>query len=129
MNLGWLDVCLRVTDVSDSRRFYAHLGFEAVDGDEDQGWLVMVNGESRIGLFTLEYMGNVPFSLNFRGGDVESVATSLQKAGYSLEKPLKKSTEGVSATILDPDGHHVFLDAMHNEVKPIAPKQTVTDSD
>src|SRR5947209_4080791 len=105
MNLGWLDVCLRVTDVSASREFYEKLGFQRVEGEDETGWAVMTNGEARIGLFEQQYM-ETEFSLNFRGGDIPGISRELTGNGISFHKAITGSPErGYSATLHDPDGH------------------------
>ena len=51
MKLGAFSVSLNVTDLAASKSFYAELGFEPFAGDETQGWLMLRNGETVIGLF------------------------------------------------------------------------------
>ena len=118
MNLGWLDVCLRVADVATSRKFYEGLGFKRVEGDDDEGWAVVVNGESRLGLFSATFMGEDAFSLNFRGGDVIANGAALAAAGYTFEsEPAPGKFGGGSAKLRDPDGNLIFLDTAPNETK------------
>lgn len=120
MNLGWLDVCLRVQDARISREFYEKLGFHRVEGDDAEGWAVMVCGESRIGLYEAKHMEGDPFSLNFRGGDVAANATELESKGLSLEGSLFVSHQGgASARLRDPDGHMIFLDTAPGETKKV----------
>ena len=87
MNLGWLDVCLRIENVARSRQFYEGMGFTRVEGDDAEGWAVVVQGESRIGLFEPQFMGDQQFSLNFRGGDVLANSAELEAKGYSFLEP------------------------------------------
>ncbi|MBX3095418.1 MAG: VOC family protein [Fimbriimonadaceae bacterium] len=120
MDLGWLDVCLRVADVSHSRRFYESLGFVRVEGDDNEGWAVVVHGESRIGLYESQHVGDVPITLNFRGGDVLSVSDHLKAMGATFTvEPVAHARGGASATVLDPDGHPIFLDAAAGETKKV----------
>src|SRR5215217_5749732 len=51
MKLGAFSVSLAVKDIAASRDFYEKLGFEQVMGDQAQGWLILRNGETTIGLF------------------------------------------------------------------------------
>ena len=51
MELGAFSVSLSVADIEKSRAFYAALGFAAIGGEADQGWLIMRNGSTTIGLF------------------------------------------------------------------------------
>ena len=118
MDLGWLDVCLRVADVAVSRAYYEGLGFRPVEGDDAQGWAVMVNGEARIGLYEAVHMEGDAFSLNFRGGDVVAIAADLKAKGYAFHKDLHLSNQGgASARLMDPDGHAIFFDCAPGESK------------
>ncbi len=51
MQLGAFSLSLNVKDIQASRAFYEQLGFEAFMGDAAQGWLILRNGTSVIGLF------------------------------------------------------------------------------
>ena len=51
MKLGAFSVSLNVKDIAASREFYGKLGFEAIGGDAEQGWLILRNGGCAIGLF------------------------------------------------------------------------------
>ena len=50
MELGNFSVSLAVKDLAASRAFYQKLGFEARFGDPAQGWLILQNGTTTIGL-------------------------------------------------------------------------------
>lgn len=118
MDLGWLDVCLAVQDVRVSRPFYEGLGFHRVEGDDAEGWAIMVGGESRIGLYEPQHMEGDKVCLNFRGGDVPALAAALRDQGYRFAKDVHGSNQGgFSARLLDPDGHSIFLDAAPGETK------------
>jgi hypothetical protein len=48
--------------------------------------------------------------LNFRNGDLEVIATSLQTTGVRFEKRLAQAKDGSkSALIRDPDGNAIYL--------------------
>lgn len=118
MELGWLDVCLRVVDVARSREFYAKLGFVRVEGDDEQGWAVVVNGEHRIGLFEATFMGDDSHSINFRGGDVMAIGAHLIELGVEFETlPKMGRSGGASASLRDPDGNLIFFDTGSGEQK------------
>jgi predicted lactoylglutathione lyase len=119
MNIGWLDVCLRVSSVANSREFYSVLGFRHVEGDDAEGWAVMANEEARIGLFEAKHMGANAFTLNFRGGEVESVVAALSSGGFDFVSEPLFTERGASATIKDPDGHVLFFDSMVGETKKV----------
>lgn len=118
MDIGWLDVCLRVKDVRASREFYEGLGFHRVEGDEAEGWAVVVSGEARIGLYEPKHMEGDGFCLNFRGGNVRAITDDLKNRSYAFAKELYESSEGgASARLKDPDGHTIFFDTAPGETK------------
>ena len=51
MNLGAFSLSLAVKDIALSRAFYEKLGFSKMGGDQSQGWLILKNGQTIIGLF------------------------------------------------------------------------------
>ena len=119
MELGWLDICLRVEAVAQSRPFYEALGFRRVEGADEEGWAVMVNVAARIGLYEAKHMPDAPFCLNFRGGDVVRTSKVLENLGIEFQKPLVVTDSGgASATCLDPDGYTIFFDTLPGETMP-----------
>jgi catechol 2,3-dioxygenase-like lactoylglutathione lyase family enzyme len=117
MELGKLDVCLRVADARRSLEFYSGLGFKQVEGDTEEGWVVVANGFARIGLFESKFMGDTPFYLNFRGGHVTNLTRELTASGNSFEGEPKLRDNGCgSARLRDPDGHLIFLDTAPGEI-------------
>ena len=59
MQLGAFSVSLSVSDLDASRAFYEALGFQAVGGMAEEGWLILRNGDSVIGLFQGMFEGNM----------------------------------------------------------------------
>lgn len=115
MHLGRLDVCLRVASVEVSRSFYEKLGFQRVEGQDVEGWAVMVQGLARLGLFEAKYMSN-SLSLNFRGGHIEEIIQELSENGIELlNAPVFKERGAGSASFCDPDGNLIFLDSSTEE--------------
>jgi catechol 2,3-dioxygenase-like lactoylglutathione lyase family enzyme len=51
MELGAFSVSLAVKDITASAAFYEKLGFRPVGGNLKQNWLVLRNGDAKIGLF------------------------------------------------------------------------------
>ncbi len=51
MELGAFSVSLNVSDIARSKAFYETFGFTVFHGEEEQGWLIMKNGDTVIGLF------------------------------------------------------------------------------
>lgn len=111
MNLGTFSVSLAVKDIAASRRFYEAFGFTRLDGDESQNWLILENGDAKIGLFQGMFEGNI---LTFNPSDVRSVQKNLKAQGISFQLEADESTTGPAhATLIDPDGNAILLD-QHN---------------
>jgi catechol 2,3-dioxygenase-like lactoylglutathione lyase family enzyme len=120
MDLGAFSVSLAVKDLAASRAFYEKLGFTAFHGDADQGWLVLHNGQTVIGLFQGMFERNI---LTFNPGwdqsaqprdpftDVRELQRRLREAGLAFDQEADESTTGPASFILtDPDGNQVFVD-------------------
>lgn len=120
MNLGWCDFCLRVKNVATSRQFYSDLGFWRVEGSDEVGWAVVTNGELRLGFFEAQFMDEDVVSLNFRGGDIAGIVSSLREKGLSFERA-KLVDGGGSASLRDPDGYSIFFDTEPGEIKKMDP--------
>ncbi len=115
MELGRLDVCLRVADVATSRQFYEQLDFHRVEGGDDEGWAVMVQGDARIGLFETQFMKNDCVSLNFRGANIPQLVSELSAKQISfVGEPKLLDANGGSFSVRDPDGFQIFFDS-HDE--------------
>ncbi len=50
-DLGIFSLSLAVKDLAVSRAFYEKIGFHQIAGEQDQGWVIMRNLNSVIGLF------------------------------------------------------------------------------
>ncbi len=120
MPLGAFSVSLAVKDLDASRAFYQRLGFEAVFGEPDQGWQIMRNGSTTIGLFAGMFERNI---LTFNPGwdtdarplddylDVRQLQERLEAAGMEFESKADPATTGpASFVVVDPDGNPVLVD-------------------
>lgn len=120
MELGNFSVSLSVQNLAASRAFYEALGFAAVGGEPDQGWLVLANGPARIGLFQGMFEGNI---LTFNPGwspsaqpleeftDVRDIQRHLTAQGIALTTQADEASDGPAHLILsDPDGNVIMLD-------------------
>ena len=120
MELGAFSVSLAVKDLQASRAFYEKLGFSAMGGDAAQGWLILKNGSTVIGLFQGMFEKN---TLTFNPGwdqaaqplasftDVREIQTSLDAEGVDITTRADPDTTGPAHIILsDPDGNVVMLD-------------------
>jgi catechol 2,3-dioxygenase-like lactoylglutathione lyase family enzyme len=119
MELGWCDVCLRVSSATASVVFYQKLGFHVVEGG-GEGWAVVTNGDLRLGLFEHQFMDDSTVTLNFRGGDVFAIAEELKAKELTFSKgPVRGASGGCSGTLLDPDGYQLFFDTAPGETKKV----------
>ena len=110
--LGRFDLCLTVKDVRKSAKFYQMLGLEQVEVNLDENWIVLAQGNLRLAL----YQGQInEITLNFRGGDVLKIGSSLKELGFTFEKEPVSTEEGASATLRDPDGFLIFFDTHISE--------------
>lgn len=120
MKLGAFSISLNVKDIAVSKAFYAKLGFEPFGGDEAQGWLILRNGETVIGLFGGFLPGN---TMTFNPGwdqniqeletfdDVRDIQKQLKADGLEFMTEADETTTGpASFMITDPDGNHILVD-------------------
>lgn len=128
MKLGAFSVSLAVTDINKSKVFYEHLGFEAIGGDIEQGWLIMRNDSSTIGLFQGMFEKNL---LTYNPGwnqdcseqseftDIRDIEKHLNEKGIDVIQPVTagdsengsdNNTGPGNMTIADPDGNLILID-------------------
>lgn len=121
MQLGAFSVSLTVKDIQASLDFYQKLGFAALPGcDPSNGWAMIKNGETVIGLFQGMFEKNI---LTFNPGwdqaaqdvnpftDVRELQKHLKSQGVKLETEADEAGEGpASFTLLDPDGNPILID-------------------
>ncbi|MBI5668276.1 MAG: VOC family protein [Chloroflexi bacterium] len=108
MNLGTFSVSLAVKDIKASREFYEKLGFEVFDGKEEDNWLMLRNGTTKIGLFQGMFEDNI---LTFNPTDVRGIQKALKAQGITFTLEADESTTGPAhATLLDPDGNAILID-------------------
>lgn len=120
MQLGNFSVSLAVKDIEASKLFYEKLGFTVVGGDQSQNWLVMKNGDHKIGLFQGMFDKNI---LTFNPGwnsdaqkletftDVRELQHQLKNRGVELISEADESSTGpASFMIADPDGNTILVD-------------------
>lgn len=120
MELGAFSVSLAVKDIEASRSFYEKLGFSTMGGDQSQGWLILKNGSTVIGLFQGMFEENI---LTFNPGwdqsasplasfpDVRDVQKSLDAQGITITTRADTNSSGPAHIVLsDPDGNVIMLD-------------------
>ena len=120
MNLGAFSVSLSVKDLEESKAFYEKLGFSVSGGDPAQNWLILKNGDHKIGLFHGMFEGNI---LTFNPGwdqnagkldsftDVRDLQRELRAQGMEFQAEADESTSGPAYFIIaDPDGNVIYVD-------------------
>ncbi len=120
MALGAFSVSLAVKDLAASKSFYETLGFEAMGGDADQGWLILKMGDTVLGLFQGMFDKNM---LTFNPGwsqaaqalddfeDVRDVHARLTAAGIETMQENGLDGDGVASfATVDPDGNPILID-------------------
>lgn len=120
MQLGAFSISLSVADLQASRAFYEALGFEAFAGDAGQGWLILRNGATVIGLFQGMFERNM---LTFNPGwdqearplaaftDIRQLQARLKDKGLAFASEADPDSHGPASFLLhDPDGNPVLVD-------------------
>jgi lactoylglutathione lyase len=120
MTLGSFSISLTVKDIRASKTFYETLGFVEAGGNIDQGWLILRQGETVIGLFHGMFEKNM---LTFNPGwnqqcetltefeDVRALQARLKKAGLEVGDDIEAGSTGPASFFLtDPDGNPILID-------------------
>jgi len=120
MDLGAFSVSLTVKDLAASRAFYEKLGFSVTGGVAEQGWLILRNGTTTIGLFAGMFDQNI---LTFNPGwnpdatprdtftDVRQLHAAAKEAGFATTQEAGLDGDGPGSFVLvDPDGNPVLID-------------------
>ena len=121
MDLGIFSISLTVKDLAASKAFYEKLGFAQTGGDQEANYLIMVNGETMIGLFHGMFEKNI---LTFNPGvtlegrqlesftDVRDIEHTLRERGVDLTQDTAEAGESGPAHIVleDPDGNPILID-------------------
>ena len=120
MVLGNFSVSLAVKDLEASRQFYDKFGFSTWGGDAKQGWLILKNGSTVIGLFQGMFEKN---TLTFNPGwdanaqpldeftDVRELQRQLKAQGVAFAMEADETTTGPGHFMaVDPDGNPILVD-------------------
>ena len=120
MELGNFSVSLTVKDIKASKAFYEKLDFKEVGGKLEENWIVLQNGNARIGLFQGMFDKNI---MTFNPGwnsdgepleeftDVREIQRRLKEQGLELMSEADEATSGpASLMLVDPDGNPILLD-------------------
>jgi catechol 2,3-dioxygenase-like lactoylglutathione lyase family enzyme len=107
MDLGQFSMSLTVSDLKASRAFYETLGFSVECGSEEENWLFMASGDTRIGLFQGMFDQNI---LTFNPPDARQVQTALRQAGVAIDVEAGGDSGPCHVMLTDPDGNKIMLD-------------------
>ena len=120
MDLGNFCMSLTVKDLQASKAFYEKFGFQVCAGDASQNWLVLKNGDKKIGLFQGMFEKNM---LTFNPGwdsagnkvgsftDVRELQKQLKAKGVTITTEADETTSGPASFIaVDPDGNPILVD-------------------
>ena len=120
LELGAFSLSLNVADLDASRTFYEKLGFAETGGSPDDGWLILKNGETTLGLFHGMFERNM---LTFNPGltarmeridtftDIRDIEHALADAGLTVDSAIEPGSTGAgSITLIDPDGNPILID-------------------
>ncbi len=121
MELGNFCISLTVKDIQVSREFYEKLGFTSAGfGDNSQKWIVLKNGNTKIGLFEGFFENNIlTFNPGWDGNaekletytDVREIQKELKAKGIKLSVEANENTNGPAHCMLtDPDGNTILID-------------------
>lgn len=120
MELGAFSISLSVKDLAISRAFYEKLGFSVFHDATAQGYLILQNEATTIGLFQGMFEGNI---LTWNPGwdrsaqavaefdDVRDIQRRVKAAGIEFSSRTDDDSTGpASVTLTDPDGNVLLLD-------------------
>ena len=120
MELGNFSVSLTVKDIKVSKAFYEKLDFKEVAGKLEENWIVLQNGNARIGLFQGMLDKNI---MTFNPGwtkdketlkdfqDVRELQRTLKARGITMTTEADETTEGPAYfMVADPDGNTLLFD-------------------
>lgn len=121
MGLGAFSMSLNVKDLDASVAFYRALGFEVSGGAAEQGWLILREGDTVLGLFAgLIEANTLTFNPGWTQGaenvagdfdDVRAIQARLKAAGLPLEQECDPDGTGPAhISLFDPDGNAILID-------------------
>lgn len=120
MQLGAFSISLTVKDIRKSKAFYEGLGFSDMGGSGEDGWVILKNGDTVIGLFQGMFEKNM---LTFNPGwtqdatkleefqDIRALQKDLKAKGYQFASEADETGSGpASFVLIDPDGNPILVD-------------------
>ncbi len=115
MNLGRVELCLHVKELTTSLEFYHKLGFIDQEVYPEEGWGILHYRDFVLGL----YQGYIEENLlNFRGGNIYRLQNWLKKTGLPIEKTEAVNEDGIGSIYMrDPDNNLLYLDTSPGELE------------
>ena len=106
-------IALSVNDINESFKFYSSLGFNAKPngGSLDQKWIIMTDGNTKIGLFQGMFPKN---TIAFNPTDARSIYRHISDEGIEIgfQANVDKKDGPCSFMIQDPDGNPILIDQL-----------------
>ncbi|OLS23040.1 MAG: hypothetical protein HeimC2_27800 [Candidatus Heimdallarchaeota archaeon LC_2] len=108
-DLGLCDICFDVEDLLSTIKFYTDLGLSKIDGSEDEGWIILGQGNLRLSL----YQGNgKDLTINFRDGNIKAITQRLKQNGLKFNTENIQEDDGtISSMMVDPDGYLIYFNS------------------
>ncbi len=119
LDLGSFSISLTVADLEVSVAFYEKLGFVETGGSRDEGYAILKNRETTIGLFHGMFDRNI---LTFNPGltprmdqlddftDVREIQAKLVAAGIEVQETVQSPSGAGHISLVDPDGNPILID-------------------
>ncbi|MFK8038558.1 MAG: VOC family protein [Crocinitomicaceae bacterium] len=109
--LGKYSLSLNVNDILESKEFYQKLGFDPVEGmgSVEQKWMIISNGETKIGIFQGMFPSN---TITFNPTDGRTICRKIKEKGIVpvFETGMDNSEGPCTFSIVDPDGNPILID-------------------
>ena len=107
MNLGTFSISLNVKNIDKSIEFYQQLGFVEVAGDRKENWIILANGEAKIGLFQGMFDQNI---MTFNPSNIRPIQEELVELGIDFGQKMSGEEWPNMAMFKDPDGNQILID-------------------
>lgn len=111
MDFGTSYMALSVRDIATSYAFYQKLGFEMLPGagGVEQKWMVLKNGEHKLGLFQGMFPKN---TMTYNPSDARGIHKELVEEGIKIDMAsgMDKAEGPCNFMVTDPDGNPILFD-------------------
>lgn len=107
MDLGRFSISLAVKDLKKSQAFYEAIGFAMVAGEPEKNWVILQNGEAKVGLFQGMFENNL---MTFNPKDARAIEKAVVDAGYDVDSKTGPGEGPTHFMMRDPDGNQILVD-------------------